>query len=540
MPDRLRTAIVPAIVLMWLCVACQDVTGSGVPTATLAGVSPAMTATTTLTATPATLQPTRTTQPLPATVTPSATALPSSTPTPPQLFFVAVPPFWEQETLAAVAATGAGTRWQVVTSGDPQLMLDQAAAQAALLPGDEGFFAGNRPLALAVPFTTDWDGVTLPQAQDIQANGHELVSLLPWHALTPDQRALIIDGRHIAEPDYPLQQPWSLLALPGAEEPAALLAQQLQRIARPGDVQLAAVGDIMLDRGLGSSIAAGDVDFPFSFVASTLREADFTVGNLECALGDVGEPAAKSYTFRAPPLAARSISQAGFDLVSLANNHALDFGPQALMQGLELLKAEGVATVGAGADNESAHRSHIVQINGITLGFLGYVNVPVEGNPPYFDTASWTAGTQAPGLAWADPQIVAADVQNLSNDVDHVIVILHSGYEYVAPPSPDQAASAHAAIDAGASLVIGHHAHILQGVEFRGEGIIVYGLGNFAFNITGPAQTAILNVWFDEIGIRQLRFLPAVVLGSGQPRLVDEPEAAGIRTQIYALSRGLN
>ena len=179
-------------------------------------------------------------------------------------------------------------------------------------------------------------------------------------------------------------------------------------------------------------------------------------------------------------------------------------------------------------------------MNGVTLGFLGYVNVPVEGNPPYFDTYSWTAGPQTPGLAWADLQIVADDIQSLSDDVDHVIVMLHSGYEYVPSPSREQATLARAAIDGGASLVIGHHAHILQGVEFRGDGVIVYGLGNFAFNITGPAQTAILNVWFDENGMRQIRFLPAVIQGSGQPRLAGEGEAAAIHSQIYALSRGLN
>ncbi|HZD10578.1 MAG TPA: CapA family protein, partial [Candidatus Binatia bacterium] len=171
---------------------------------------------------------------------------------------------------------------------------------------------------------------------------------------------------------------------------------------------------------------------------------------------------------------------------------------------------------------------------------LGYVNVPVEGHAPYFDTSSWAATAEGPGLAWAEPQTIAADVRRLRESADQVIVILHSGYEYAQSPSPEQTASARAAIDAGASLVIGHHAHILQGVEFRGSGAIVYGLGNFAFNITGPPETVILNAWFDENGLRQLRFLPGVIQGTGQPRLSDPAEAAAIRRRIYALSAGLN
>jgi poly-gamma-glutamate synthesis protein (capsule biosynthesis protein) len=121
-----------------------------------------------------------------------------------------------------------------------------------------------------------------------------------------------------------------------------------------------------------------------------------------------------------------------------------------------------------------------------------------------------------------------------------VIVVLHSGYEYVEEPSPPQAAAAKAAIDAGADLVIGHHAHILQGIEFYNGGVIVYGLGNFAFEIDGDPNTAVLNVWLDKDGVRQLEIVPAIIQFGGQPRLAEAWEAPAIVQRVYRLTDLLN
>lgn len=475
-----------------------------------------------------------------ATPTLLPTPEPTDTPTPPAPLRLALPTQWEYAVRAVTAEMDFVPGWQLLISNNAEQLLAAGDAEAALVRGEEGFFAGSIPLALAVPFATDWDGVTLAQARDIQANGHELVSLISWNQLSAEQRALLVDGRHVSDAEYPLQEPWSISARLEASGAARQLAPRLQEMSAVRDVKVVAVGDIMLDRALGQAITAGDTQFPFTHVARIFQDADLTVANLESALGDVGQPANKSYAFRAPPEAARSLAQAGIDVVSLANNHGMDYGPEALQQGLSLLADAGIAAIGAGVDSDEAHRPYIVDVDELVLGFLGYVNVPVEGRAPYFDTASWTATADTPGLAWADPEIITRDVDALRSQVDHVIVVLHSGYEYVPTPSPEQVAAARAAIDAGASLVIGHHAHILQGVEFRGDGVIVYGLGNFAFNITGPPQTALLAIWLHEGGVRQLQFIPAIIQGSGQPLLAAEPDAGAIRNQIYNLSRALN
>jgi poly-gamma-glutamate synthesis protein (capsule biosynthesis protein) len=295
----------------------------------------------------------------------------------------------------------------------------------------------------------------------------------------------------------------------------------------------------MLDRWPGVEIAAGHLEYPFQYVAPYLRDADVTVGNVESALGDIGEPAPKHYPFQAPPEAAEALALAGFDVVSLANNHAGDYGMDALLQGIDLLRAQNVAPIGAGANDAEAHAPHVVEVNGLRVAFLGYVHVPVEASTA-FDTATWTATADGPGLAWADPERIRQDVAAIRPEVDLVVVVLHSGYEYIEEPSEPQVAAAQAAAEAGADLVVGHHAHILQGVGYHEEGVIAYGLGNFAFEIDGPPETAILNVWLDADGVRQLEVRPAIVTERGLPRLAEPWEAAPILDRVYFLTTILN
>ena len=253
----------------------------------------------------------------------------------------------------------------------------------------------------------------------------------------------------------------------------------------------------------------------------------------------MGEPAAKRYPFRSPPVAAEALAVGGVDLVSLANNHAQDYGPEALLQGIDLLHAAGVATVGGGADAAAAHAPHITEIGGLRVAFLGYVHVPIEA-VTNFDTESWTATADVPGLAWGDPARIRADVAAVRPEVDLVVVILHSGYEYIEEPGEEQIAAARAAVDAGADLVVGHHAHILQGIHRYNDGVIAYGLGNFVFDIDGPPETTILNVWLDRDGVRQLELIPAIIQEHGRPRLAEPWEAGPILSRVYYLTTILN
>lgn len=522
------------IALAWLLIiaasACQPAPQEPVAAATAIQTATAM-------------PPTNT--PLPAnTATPSPTPYPTATSLPtatPQPVTLSVPPRWETLVKQALneidATTGQNFDWQVMVEENPA----EGQSSLALVPGTGGLVVREEPLAFAVPFTTNWEAISTADAEAILANGHSLVRVIPWSEMDRTNKALRVDGRHPTDADYPYRESWSLVATPGYEAAAAELGPLLQTaLAPPKTFRLVAVGDLMLGRTQGEiMLSTGDLLYPFANVKSIFDAADFVTGNFESALGDIGEPAYKRYPLRSPPEAAQSLALAGVDLVSLANNHAQDFGPESLLQGIELLQEAGVATVGGGANDTAAHAPHIVDINGLKVAFLGYVHVPVEGLT-HFDTQSWTATADAPGLAWADPERIRADIDAIRPEVDLVVVHLHSGYEYIEEPSEPQVAAARAAVDAGADLVIGHHAHILQGIHNYRDGVIAYGLGNFVFNIDGPPETAILNVWLDQNGVRQLELIPAMVQQYGQPRLADFSEAGPILSRVYYLSTLLN
>jgi poly-gamma-glutamate capsule biosynthesis protein CapA/YwtB (metallophosphatase superfamily) len=468
-------------------------------------------------------------------IQPTIQPLPLATTAPP--IRIAVPPEWETAVSSAIPTTQYA--WQPIPSRDGVQLLASGAVDIAAAWNAEGVLIFQEPIAFTVPFSTQWDMLSHDEAEEILANGHTLVTVQPWAAMSPSTRTLQVDGRSPADPEYPFQNRLVLVGAAGFETAVADLASQLQSThLRPPLVQLAAVGDIMLDRALGTKISAGDIDYPFANIALPLQQADLTIGNVESALGNIGTPADKAYPFRAPVDAALSLAHAGFDIVSLANNHAMDYGPDALLQAITLLKAAGVTPVGAGENVAAAHTPYITERNGLRLAFLSYVNVPVEYLG--FDTQTWTATADTPGLAWATPEQIMMDVTAVSSQVDHVIVLLHSAYEYVESPSPPQMAAARAAIDAGAVLVIGHHAHILQGIEFYRDGVIIYGTGNFAFEIDGEPETAVFNIWLDQNGIRQIELIPAIIQFGGQPRLATENEAAEIRQKVYQLTDLLN
>jgi poly-gamma-glutamate synthesis protein (capsule biosynthesis protein) len=467
-----------------------------------------------------------------STATPLPTLAPTATPVPEIKLFA--PDYLQPNVLAAIQKLESSPnswRWTLVESID--------AADIHLEPGDLGVPAGHRAIALTVPFEMAWEDVTFEEAENIVAGGHDDVLNMDWALMPARRKALRINGLRPSDKTYPLKMAWSLVSSAGYEQPALELAPHISTtINRDRVLHLASVGDLMLARAIGYALENGDLSFPFGAVTAELEKADITVGNLESALGDRGQAEVKSYTFLAPPVAADALTGAGFDLLSLANNHAMDYGPEALEQALDLLEQNGIATVGAGQDDGAARRPVIMEYEGITVAFLGYVDVPVEVSG--FDTHSWSATGGKPGVAWADPVHISEDVAAAKLESDIVVVLLHSGYEYVESPSPEQMRAAHKAVEAGADLVIGHHAHVLQGVEFQGESVIAYGLGNFAFEIDGDPATAVLNVWIDSDGVRQLEFLPAIIEAGGRPRFAAPWEAFEIRQRVYYLTSLLN
>ncbi len=286
-------------------------------------------------------------------------------------------------------------------------------------------------------------------------------------------------------------------------------------------VLLAAVGDVMLARSIGARLEANGANTAFAGVSEILAGADIAFANLETAIASGGAPEPKGYTFRAPPIAADALVAAGIDLVSLANNHALDYGPEALAETQSLLSERGIRSVGAGPERARAHAPAVLAVNGLTIAVLGYVVVPIESGG--FNTRRWEATESTPGVAWLEVAVMAEEVERAAADADLVVVMLHFGLEGQREPSAEQRAQARAAIDAGAAVVIGSHPHVLQEVEEYGEGLIAYSLGNFVFDgFDAPANdSAILLVELTAEGVVGHELVPVRII-DGLPHLVDE------------------
>lgn len=292
---------------------------------------------------------------------------------------------------------------------------------------------------------------------------------------------------------------------------ASFALRRRQAIAQhTNSITLAAVGDIMLARSIGRALQRDPNDSPFAGVLDALRVADVTIGNLECALGTAGTRARKSFTFLAPPEAAASVADAGFDLVTLANNHSLDYGAEALASTLQLLDGVGVRHAGAGMNRAQAHQPAVLDVKGIRLAFVGCVNTGAEGS---YRRETWEATDNRAGVAWGVPEDVQADVSAAKSQANLVIVMMHAGVEGRRQVNAIQHGIAQAAIDAGAALVIGSHPHVLQPIERYGNGVIAWSLGNFVFDgFRGAAnRTGILQVTLSREGVREVVLVPAVI-----------------------------
>lgn len=244
-------------------------------------------------------------------------------------------------------------------------------------------------------------------------------------------------------------------------------------------IAIVLVGDIMLNRGveyMSKKEGGEDFRFPFLKIADDLKGADILFGNLEGPISDKGEKVDSIYSFRAEPRVSEGLTFAGFDILSIANNHIFDYGREALEDTFLRLKEAGIDYVGGGFNEVEAYSPIIKEVNQTKIAFLAYTNL----GSPY-----WAATEIDPGIAWVDWQNmekVKKDIQKAKSQADILIVSLHSGEEYSFEPTQFQIEFSKSAIDAGADLVLGHHPHVIQRNEKYKNGYIFYSLGNFVFD----------------------------------------------------------
>jgi poly-gamma-glutamate synthesis protein (capsule biosynthesis protein) len=274
--------------------------------------------------------------------------------------------------------------------------------------------------------------------------------------------------------------------------------------------------------------------YPLQKVAPILREADIAFANLETPLSD---KARHSGAFRTPPAFADGLKWAGIDVVSTANNHALDAEGEGLLDTKAALWEAGVGAVGTGRNLEDARRPFIVERNGIKVAFLGYAIAVNAGG------GGFALPNQA-GVVPLDPFIVKEDIRRVRDEVDYVAVSFHWAIENSQDTHADARAFAYEVIDEGADIILGHHPHVPRGVEVYNGKVIFYSFGNLIFghNHTYWMDNYLGRLTLTPDEITKVEILPVAGTGQNlsQPYLLEGEEAQALLQDVQARSAQLD
>jgi poly-gamma-glutamate capsule biosynthesis protein CapA/YwtB (metallophosphatase superfamily) len=302
-------------------------------------------------------------------------------------------------------------------------------------------------------------------------------------------------------------------------------------------ITLALAGDTMLGRKVGERLADAPAAPLFDAgVREALATADLVLVNLECCISDRGErwpDPDKPFFFRAPPVAAQVLAGLGVDVVTLANNHALDYGPTALTDTCAHLEDVGIRWVGAGRDRDAARRPVTIEVNGLRVGIVGASDHPLD----------FAAGARRRGIAWWDPAMpdwVEETVGGLAVEVDAVVATPHWGPNMTSTPGSRIRAAASRLVAAGAALVAGHSAHVFHGVTWDGAGTppVLFDLGDFIddYAVDPVLRNDLGLVWFvrfDGARVAAIEALP-IALDYCFTRVADSAEHRWIRRRLTA------
>jgi poly-gamma-glutamate synthesis protein (capsule biosynthesis protein) len=314
-----------------------------------------------------------------------------------------------------------------------------------------------------------------------------------------------------------------------AADRASSVVKHRHRVAASRDITLAFAGDVHFAGRVARLL--DDPATTFGPITSVLKAADFTAVNLETSVTRRGEPQPKTYHFATTPSAFTALRDAGVDLVTMANNHILDYGQTGLADTLAAAKAAHFPYVGAGVDAAAAWAPYVTTINGTKIAIVGISQVAELAS-------SWVATAHRPGEANTInlPQTLAA-VRAAKRLARLVIVFMHWGTEGMACPDQNQLSLAPKLAAAGASIIIGAHAHTLEGSGWLGHTFVAYGMGNFLWwENSFSTATGVLKLTLHPHAPLTARFIPAVVSATGQP-IVDQSAAARRALAHYASLR---
>jgi poly-gamma-glutamate capsule biosynthesis protein CapA/YwtB (metallophosphatase superfamily) len=306
-------------------------------------------------------------------------------------------------------------------------------------------------------------------------------------------------------------------AAPGASGAPASAPPNTSPSGSARDITLAVAGDVHF-MGRTAKLL-DDPAHAFGSIVTVLNATDLTVLNLETAITDRGTAQSKEFHFRAPPAAFDALRAAGVDAVTFANNHVLDYGQVGLADTLAAANAAQFPYFGIGVNAAAAWAPLVRTVGGTRLAFIGVSQV-------HELASAWVATDTRPGQANAiDENRTLAAIRSAKTSADIVIVFMHWGTEGNGCPNPEQKALAKKMAAAGANIILGAHAHTLQGSGWLGHTFVAYGMANFLWYSTSySTQTGVLRLTLHRAGGAgapvTAQFLPAVVSGTGQPVLL--------------------
>jgi poly-gamma-glutamate synthesis protein (capsule biosynthesis protein) len=326
-----------------------------------------------------------------------------------------------------------------------------------------------------------------------------------------------------------------LVACDGSNPSASLLVPP-PSAAAPDEITDGTPPELPRGTGVVTLAFAGDMHFQLNLAAlldhprgalgpitRTLRRADLTMVNLESSITDRGNPEAKErevasqrYYYRTSPAALGFLAAAGVDVVTMANNHAADYGPIGLKDTLAAIRTSPIPVIGIGRDRRAAFTPYRVSIRGTDFAFLAADASMREGS-----SNVWAAAPATPGIAAARdgrPRALMAAVRAASRQDDVVVVYLHWGTEMQACPTRRQRSTALALADAGADVIVGSHAHVLLGSGWMGKTYVNYGLGNFLWYHNHHPESGVLQLTVRDGDVVGDSWTPARIETYGRPR----------------------
>ncbi|MFI6843761.1 CapA family protein [Kitasatospora sp. NBC_00085] len=307
-------------------------------------------------------------------------------------------------------------------------------------------------------------------------------------------------------------------ATAGATGTAAPAPSGSAAAPRPdGSITVAFAGDVHFEGRTESRLAVKAPEQALGPISGTISDADLAVLNLETAITDRGAPEPKTYTFRTSPKALTALKDSGVDVVSMANNHAVDFGPDGLADTLAAKDASPIPVVGVGHNAKEAYAPYVTTVRGVKVAVVAASQVEDITNQ------KWRAGADKPGIASAlDAAALVKAVEAAKQQAPVVLVYLHWGDEGKACPTGPQTAIAKKLATAGATAVVGTHAHTMLGSGMLGNTYVGYGFGNFLWygtsNYAFSNETGVTTLTLTSAGkVTGEVFTPATVDGQGVP-----------------------